>query len=115
MPKLILVKHSLSEIRSDVPAAEWVLSPEGRERARALAQRLAPHDLRLIGASQEPKAQQTAVIVSEKLGKPFQIFEGIHEHVRRSRELSSSEKAFAGGGRALRAVGRFRRRYTRSR
>jgi broad specificity phosphatase PhoE len=93
-PRLILVKHSLSEIRLDVPAAEWALSSEGRRRAKILAKRLAPHHPHLIGASVEPKAQQTAVIVSEELGKPMEIFEGIHEQERSSRELSSSEEAF---------------------
>jgi len=81
-------------MRDDLPAAEWGLSAEGRERARRLAQRLAAHEPDLIGASTEPKAQQTAVIVADELGRPVQIFEGIHEQERRSRELAASQKAF---------------------
>lgn len=88
------MKHSVSEVRSDLPAAEWVLSPQGRERARALARRLAPHDPSWIGSSIEPKAQQTAVIVSEVIGKPLQVVEGIHEQERRSLELAPSQEAF---------------------
>ena len=85
--ELILVKHSVPDIRLDRPAAEWNLTAEGRKRAAALAKRLAAHEPDVIGASREPKATETAEILARELGKPIAIFDGIHEQERRSLEL----------------------------
>lgn len=87
MPKLVLIKHSLPEIRPDRPAAEWVLTNEGRKRAAAIARRIAPHEPDVIGGSNEPKAIETAEIIARQLGKPVENFEGIHEQERKSLEL----------------------------
>ncbi len=87
MRKLILVKHSLPEIRPDRLAAEWVLTEEGRKRAAAIARRIALHEPDVIGASNEPKATETAQIIARELGKSVEIFEGIHEQERKSLEL----------------------------
>ncbi len=79
---LILVKHSLPEIVPDVPAAEWRLSEDGRNRCRVLADRLAAYAPNAIVASRESKAQETAEIVALDLGCPLEVGEGLHEHER---------------------------------
>ena len=82
MPKLILVKHSLPTIDPLVPAREWHLSQEGRLRCGPLADKLAAYEPVVIVASTEPKAVETANIVAERLDKPFEVAEGLHEHNR---------------------------------
>ena len=82
MPKLILVKHSQPQIDPLMPAREWHLSAEGRLRCRPLADKLAAYEPGVIVASTEPKAKETAQIVAERLNKPFEVAEGLHEHNR---------------------------------
>jgi broad specificity phosphatase PhoE len=80
--RLILVKHSLPEIIESIPARDWDLSEEGRIRAQMLAGKLNPYRPIVIFSSIEPKAQQTAEIIGEKLGLDFQVLDGLHEHDR---------------------------------
>ena len=80
--KLILVRHSLPEIVSDLPANQWHLSGTGRLRCERLAERLATYDPDVIVASLEPKATETGRIVANILGKPFETAENLHEHDR---------------------------------
>ncbi|MCY3765416.1 MAG: phosphoglycerate mutase family protein [Gemmatimonadetes bacterium] len=82
MQTLILVKHSLPEIDPSVPAKEWVLSDEGRRRARKLGERLDRYSLDLFVSSIEPKAMETAEITAGVLKIPMEIVEGLHEHER---------------------------------
>lgn len=93
MPKLILVKHSQPQIDPLVPAREWHLSEEGKLRCRSLADRLAGYEPGVIVASMEPKATETAQIVAERLGMPFEVAEGLHEH-NRSNVAFYSPQAF---------------------
>ncbi len=79
---LILVRHSLPEMVTGVPAGEWHLSAEGRRRCAALAERLAAYELAAVVSSQEPKAVETGQIVAETLGLPFETAPGLHEHER---------------------------------
>src|SRR5215217_2653072 len=79
---LILVKHSLPEIRKELPAREWKLSDEGRRRAGRLAERLIDYQPDLIVSSIEPKARETAEIIVDKLKVGFHVVEGLHEHDR---------------------------------
>lgn len=79
---LILVKHSLPEILEDVPAREWHLSEDGRERTRKLAEQLIRYQPEIIASSVEPKAQETAAILAENLGLEFFEVENLHEHDR---------------------------------
>lgn len=79
---LILVKHSLPEILEDVPACEWHLSEDGRERAQRLAENLIRYQPEIIASSVEPKARETAVILAENLGLEFFEVENLHEHDR---------------------------------
>jgi len=89
---LILVKHSLPEIVENIPAREWVLSDEGRSRARKLAKKLKSYHPEIIISSMEPKAQQTAEIISEGLGLQFAMMNGIHEHDRSGVPFHSKDK-----------------------
>ena len=82
MRKLILVRHSLPEIVSDLPANQWRLSDTGRLRCKRLAERLAIYDPEVIVASLEPKATETGRILANILDKPFETAENLHEHDR---------------------------------
>jgi len=90
---LILVKHSLPEILKVVPAHEWHLSEEGRERAQELAEKLIRYQPEIIVSSVEPKARETASILAENLGLEFREAEDLHEHDR-SGELYHSKDKF---------------------
>jgi broad specificity phosphatase PhoE len=79
---LILVRHSLPEFVTGVPASQWRLSPEGRRRCEVLAGRLVAYDLAAVIASEEPKAAETGQIVARVLGLPFATAPGLHEHER---------------------------------
>lgn len=83
MSRLTLVKHSLPQIESAVPAREWQLSPEGRDRAQSLAKRLSQCDPDVVVTSPEPKATQTGEIIASFLEVPLHEVDGLHEHDRR--------------------------------
>ena len=82
MQTLVLVKHSLPEIDPAVPAKDWHLSEEGCVRSRILGEELDRYDLDLAISSIEPKAIETAEIVSGLLNVPVEVVEGLHEHER---------------------------------
>ena len=92
MQTLILVKHSLPEIDPSVPAKEWVLSDEGRRRARRLGERLDRYNLDLIVSSIEPKAIETAEITAGVLKIPMETVEGLHEHERENVGFMEKER-----------------------
>jgi len=94
MRKLILVRHSLPEIVSDLPANQWHLSGTGRLRCERLAERLATYDPDVIVASLEPKATETGRIVANLLGKPFETAENLHEHDRSNVGLFDTKEQF---------------------
>ena len=80
--KLILVRHSQSEIVTGLPANRWHLSAAGRRLCEPLARRLSAYSPDVIVSSVEPKAVETGQIVAARLGKPFEMGEGLHEHER---------------------------------
>lgn len=80
--KLVLVRHSLPEFVTGVPASTWPLSAEGRRRCRRLAQQLSRHELVAIVTSEEAKAAETGQITAEALGLPYETWPGLHEHER---------------------------------
>ena len=88
----ILVKHSLPEILEDVPAYEWHLSEEGRERAQELAGKLMRYQPEIIVSSVEPKARESAAILAENLGLEFREVENLHEHDRSGEPYHSKDK-----------------------
>ncbi len=92
MYKLILVKHSLPEILPEIPASEWHLSAEGRQRCHVLGDELAGHAPDLIFSSQEPKAEETAQIIAQQLVKPLFIVPGLHEHERKAVQFTNEEQ-----------------------
>ncbi|MFC2029119.1 histidine phosphatase family protein [Chloroflexota bacterium] len=79
---LILIKHSLPEMRPELTASLWSLSDEGRQRCQRLAERLAPFNLDSLVSSEEPKAIETGRIIAELLGLPFATAPNLHEHLR---------------------------------
>jgi broad specificity phosphatase PhoE len=79
---LILVKHSLPEIVSQVPARAWHLSQSGQTRCKTLAERLEDYSPNVIISSAEPKASETAQIIARRLDQPFSIYAGLQEHDR---------------------------------
>jgi broad specificity phosphatase PhoE len=80
--RLILVRHSLPDIRREVPAAEWHLSPEGVARAKALARTLDPGDATSVFTSPEPKALETAQALGAVWGLRVEAAPGLEEHLR---------------------------------
>jgi broad specificity phosphatase PhoE len=82
--QLILVRHSLPEIREDRPAREWHLSEEGRRRAERLADRLIQYHPEIVVTSPEPKARETAVFLSRRLQLSMLENADLHEHERTS-------------------------------
>ena len=92
--KLILVKHSLPDIKPDIPAKRWRLSEEGRVRCNLLADRLALHAPDIIVSSVEPKARETGQIVAKRLQLPFEVTKDLHEHDRTNVPFFEDKKAF---------------------
>ena len=82
MRKLILIKHARPQQVEGVPPEQWGLSPEGRESCAVLAEAVGRHVPAVIASSTEPKAAQTAGIVSERLGVAVEPVEHLHEHDR---------------------------------
>jgi broad specificity phosphatase PhoE len=82
MAYLILVKHAMPQLETDVPSREWRLSYAGREGAAVLGERLAPYAPGVIVASTEPKATETARIAAARLGLPVTTHDGLHENDR---------------------------------
>jgi len=80
---LIFVRHSLVDRVDGVPAREWNLSEDGRVRAKQLIGKLFAYKPETIVSSDEPKAQQTAEIISEGLGLKYSVKRNLHEHDRR--------------------------------
>ncbi|HEY3108813.1 MAG TPA: histidine phosphatase family protein [Chloroflexota bacterium] len=79
---LVLIRHALPAIDPRLPARAWPLSDEGREAARALAERVRPLGVTRVVSSVEPKAWETGAIVAQRLGVPCSAAAGLHEHDR---------------------------------
>ena len=90
--RLILIRHSVSDVRPDVPPAEWPLTPEGVSRARAFAQRIDASRASRIFSSSEPKALETARVLGEVWGFPVEAVPGLHEHERPEPGLVTREQ-----------------------
>ena len=92
MKPLLLVKHSLPEIQAGLPAREWGLSAEGRNRVERLAKLLEQYQPEVVISSVEPKAVQTAEVVAQRLSLPVHEFDGLHEHDRSNAPFYSPEE-----------------------
>ena len=82
MNSLILVRHSEPEIQPDKPASTWRLSERGRTRAGELAEELRGFTPTSIWSSKEPKAIETAQILTDALNVPVNVADGLEEHHR---------------------------------
>jgi broad specificity phosphatase PhoE len=89
---LILIRHSIPELDPSVPPNQWLLNEVGREQARLLARQLTTHSISNIMSSSEPKAIETAQIISTYLGLSTEIVPGLHEHERPLTNLSSEAR-----------------------
>jgi broad specificity phosphatase PhoE len=92
--KLVLVRHSLPEFVTGVPASHWQLSDEGRRRCQRLADRLAADDLAAVITSTEPKAVETGQIVADSLHLPLETAPDLHEHERGVVTSTGDREAF---------------------
>ena len=82
MNNLILVRHSEPKIEPDRPASTWRLSERGRTRAGELAEELRGFTPTSIWSSKEPKAIETAQILTDALNVPVNVADGLEEHHR---------------------------------
>ncbi len=79
---LILVKHAPPQVDPNRPTHDWVLSDDGRAKAKLLAERLRPHAPTRVVTSTEPKAIETGEIVARLLGIPIDQADGLEEYDR---------------------------------
>jgi broad specificity phosphatase PhoE len=91
---LTLVRHSLPEMGTGLPASQWRLSAEGRRRCETLADRLAQKRISSIVTSEEPRAIETGRIVADLLGLPFETSPGLHEHERGAVQHLGDQEGF---------------------
>jgi broad specificity phosphatase PhoE len=82
MDSLLLIRHSLPDIKPEIPASEWMLSPVGRERCNSLTGLLKSYTPMKVVTSTEMKAFQTGAILAKSLDMPVSTFENLHEHKR---------------------------------
>ncbi|MBM7584156.1 broad specificity phosphatase PhoE [Bacillus pakistanensis] len=82
--KLILIKHSMPVLDSELPSNKWILSDAGKKDSREIASYLKTYDFQTVYSSDEPKAIETAEIIANELGKKAAITENTYEHKRRS-------------------------------
>jgi broad specificity phosphatase PhoE len=88
---LILVRHSVPEIRRDKPAAEWRLSLDGVGRARAFARQIEPAGATHVFTSSEPKAIETARALADEWRLVVEEVPGLHEHERPQAQMLSRD------------------------
>lgn len=79
---LTLVKHARPEKLDGVDSHEWPLSPQGRDDVRRLVAQLAGNKYAAVISSPEPKAAETAALLSEAFSLDFSTHEGLAEHDR---------------------------------
>jgi broad specificity phosphatase PhoE len=77
--RLYLVRHAAVAVRPDKPSAQWHLSPEGREAARALGDEPYWAGVSAVHTSCEPKAVATAQRIAAPHGLPLRIDAGLRE------------------------------------
>lgn len=92
--KLLFIRHSAVQIDPAKSAREWLLSADGRSRARQLAPQLIPHTPTRILTSDESKARETGQIIADELGLPCQAVPNLHEHDRQGAPFFTSKEAF---------------------
>jgi broad specificity phosphatase PhoE len=81
----------MPSIDPKIPSRDWHLSQEGRQRGKLLAARLLAFSPMRIVSSHESKALETASIVAETIGLPYEEAVGLQEHERSQEEYTSRE------------------------
>lgn len=82
---LYLIRHSITVQDPGAPSHTWVLSLEGRVRARQLARHLVDRaPLTCVYTSFEAKAVETGEVIASELGIPRRTSDGLHEQERRT-------------------------------
>ncbi len=87
---VVLARHAAPLIEPEVPRPEWALSPAGLDSCITLAEDLAGLLPSTLVSSTEPKAVQTATVISERLGLNLTTSDGLIEHKRSGEYLSES-------------------------
>jgi broad specificity phosphatase PhoE len=90
--RLLLVRHSVPEIRREVPAAQWRLSEAGLARAAAFATQVDPGTARVVCSSQEPKAIETARALAAAWELEAEPVRGLQEHERPDAQMLSRDQ-----------------------
>jgi broad specificity phosphatase PhoE len=80
--RLVLIKHASPLVDPAESSEKWRLSEKGLASCAPLAEALRPYDLKLLVASEEPKAKETAEEVAKLLDVPVETAPGLHEHDR---------------------------------
>ena len=80
--RILLIRHSLSQLDLSEPAKLWPLSKEGRQRAASFASTVAHYQPVKIYHSSEAKARQTAEIIATHLDCPKEQVADVQEHDR---------------------------------
>jgi broad specificity phosphatase PhoE len=94
LANLILIRHSQTDARPDVPKHDWGLTVEGKQRAQALAPLLSPYAPFTLVSSPEMKARQTAAPIEQHYNLRRQEIADLREHDRHNVAWAGSEEAF---------------------
>ncbi len=84
MGVIVFITHPEVVIDPAVPVPRWPLSPVGRARMEALAERLAGREVAAVWSSDEQKAMDGAQILARRLGAPHRINPALGENGRES-------------------------------
>lgn len=90
--RLILIKHAFPIFEPSKPAGYWVLGSEGKAQSKLLVERIKHYSPFSLFSSDEPKAIQTAEIISGEFDVKFQTLEGLREINRPALPLLSEEE-----------------------
>lgn len=97
MNHLIFVRHSQTAKEPHVPSHNWLLSKEGKEKAKELAAQLSEYEIDLIITSKEDKTRETANIIKHELKlKPVVEMDDLEETRRTSVPFFSDPEKFKG-------------------
>jgi broad specificity phosphatase PhoE len=89
---LILIRHSQPAVEPEVAGRKWHLSAEGRVRCRLLAEKISSYHPSAIICSTEPKAAETAALLSVHLKIPYSTNHDLREHERDNVPYLGQEK-----------------------
>jgi 2,3-bisphosphoglycerate-dependent phosphoglycerate mutase len=93
--KFVLIRHSAVSIDSDLPAAQWRLSANGRFLSHQLTDQLRPYRPTRFITSDEAKAVETGQIMAAQLDLPCTIEADLHEHNRAGLPFFEDKVAWA--------------------